>query len=137
MRSYSETHVFSEYDLWMLKTAQDLVARIPEDGSPNHPEGLLRCHEIARVVAKCLHIEQMVEDGKYGHTDHSWIRFPNTNILDVYAVGRLPMVQLVCCTSLTLLEPTLYKRLGARTDIDHTLVEQLHAVLCPVGEIEF
>lgn len=85
-----------------------------------------RCHEVARIVNILLLDKALgnteVVDGKYGGIDHSWINLlpaeglPPTSqrILDTYAVGQLPQVQLVDC----------FGRLGAayepgemRTDI--------------------
>jgi hypothetical protein len=64
---------------------------------------VFRCHEIARAVGQVLKLP--VQDGWYGAIEHSWLWIPQEGpssygfeydaILDVYAVGRLPMVQLV------------------------------------------
>jgi hypothetical protein len=72
----------------------------------------LRCHELARVVYEVLTgIEHAVPralvegglamhlvDGHYGSSQHSWIGLVDgveRGILDCYAVGQLPPVQLV------------------------------------------
>lgn len=64
-----------------------------------------RCHEVARAVSQIWEkrglpsaCEIQVVDGHYGAVDHSWLAFwdgGRSCIIDPYAVGRLPMVQLV------------------------------------------
>lgn len=99
MLSYSHTEVFSQAEINLLAQAIKLVDAVKEGGS------VIRCHELARAVGRVLDLP--VEDGYYGFVDHSWCwtrpvdRRPPTprigwpNILDVYCVGQLPMVQLV------------------------------------------
>lgn len=98
MISYSQRTVFTTRELAFLRKATEIVDRLPV-APKEWPE--IRCHEVARVVGEILYLE--VEDGHFGTVDHSWLwtspvihgrgRWPN--ILDVYAVGSLPMVQLV------------------------------------------
>lgn len=77
-----------------LHEAQEIVSRLPEevDGQP------VRCHEIARVVHAMLghrHYFEVV-DGKYGPYEHTWLASRRLAcILDTYAIGRFPIVQLV------------------------------------------
>jgi hypothetical protein len=43
-----------------------------------------------------LHVlaaEAILVDGNFAGVDHSWIRLDRSTIRDVYAVGRLPIVQ--------------------------------------------
>lgn len=87
----------------VLQIAEALVTRIG-DGWGNE----LRCHELARAVQGCLreagYPRARVVDGRMGSIDHSWIVLPGyelpagsdrSPILDVYAPGRLPQVQLI------------------------------------------
>lgn len=116
MIGYSATKVFPEAAQIVRDRAEQIVLAVPE-----HMQ--IRCHELARVVANVLaHPRISVIDGKYGppyprrdldpHVDkiahcvgpkveHSWLTLfsavprPTMFVLDVYAVGRLPIVQLV------------------------------------------
>ena len=109
---------------------------------PNEVLAELRCHELARAVAHVLDLP--VQDGSHGLVDHSWLwtgtRTAPGNILDVYCVGRLPMVQLVHADFKPGhfrggLVPYLYRwdttsgsnqGFGTwRTDIDHGVVDSL------------
>lgn len=91
MKSYSETTVFRREDLELLAEASRLVAAVPDP-----PEGASpwRCHELARAVGAVLGLR--AQDGRYGLVDHTWLWVgePPRAVLDVYAVGRLPQVQL-------------------------------------------
>ncbi len=128
--SYSEREVFDTRELDLWRRATRLCAYIPERFAN------VRCHELARAVGRVLALP--VEDGLYGFVDHSWLwtrpvqRLPTSrigwpNILDVYAVGRLPMVMLVAS------EPTGLPHVGwayrtgpdRRQDIDERQVEEL------------
>jgi hypothetical protein len=93
VRSYAEA-VLSERDKGLLRRAEALVASLPDEATP----GEVRCHELARAVGRVLGLP--VQDGRYGMVEHSWLwteepRGRQPNVIDVYAVGRLPMVQLV------------------------------------------
>lgn len=85
MEGYGATS-FSLDELELLRQATEIVGLLPDDDR-------LRCHEVARIVGQVLRLE--VLDGHYGIVDHSWCMTPNRRIIDPYAVGRLPMVQLV------------------------------------------
>lgn len=98
------THIASEPFLRALELATRFVGRMPI-ADPSGRD--VRCHEIARSTVWYLSKFQFGEqangckmkvvDGVYGIVDHSWILLSYANqhaILDVYAVGRLPMVQL-------------------------------------------
>lgn len=123
MISYSETNVFNAEELSLLGRATRMVARVAEPAGER-----LRCHELARAVAQLLQLR--VIDGKFGPVDHSWIVFPRKRhtmlhaILDVYAVGRLPMVQLVDGGVLSG-NGELYKPGPRRADVDFELVQEL------------
>jgi len=93
VRSYSET-VVPAGELDLLRRAQAMVASLPDE----EVSGTVRCHELARAVGRALGLP--VQDGKFGMVEHSWLwtREPDgrqPNIIDVYCVGSLPMVQLV------------------------------------------
>ncbi len=94
MRTYSEREVFGVSDLVYYRKARRAVQRMPSYDE----HGLeLRCHEVARAVARVLELPgEFVRDGYYElGCQHSWIVLPSGHVLDVYAVGRLPPVQLV------------------------------------------
>jgi hypothetical protein len=96
MLGYSYTNVFAQCEIALYNRAVKLVERIPETVHDKP----LRCHEVTRAVATVLKLPYT--DGKFGSVEHSWCwtstaldgEYPG-NILDVYCVGRLPMVQLI------------------------------------------
>jgi hypothetical protein len=97
MKSWSVySGAFSPISLERYKRAQKIVDAIP-DGIEELEGFKIRCHELARVVSVCLEVPFV--DGKYGAVEHSWLewvdRTKHRTILDVYAVGVEPMVQLV------------------------------------------
>lgn len=95
VRGYSAFQVFRSDVLRALALAERVVEVLPEDDR-------LRCHEVARIVREVIGFG-VVEDGTYGQgprvlpVDHSWIVLRvmgrNRHVLDPYAVGRLPPVQ--------------------------------------------
>jgi hypothetical protein len=138
VKSYSELEVFSPEELLLWRRAVDLVARIPEPGSGRE----IRCHELARAMGRVLGLE--VQDGHYGFVEHSWLwtrplprsaltretRLGFPNILDVYAVGQMPQVQLVACENPGLPHVGWAYRPGkAREDVDEQMVLRLRAVI--------
>ncbi len=91
MITYAERACFHPSHLRVLARAQVLVSRV-SDAWGNE----LRCHELARAVQRVLGDHTLVVvDGHCGPVDHSWIRFSDGSILDVYVPGRLPSVQIV------------------------------------------
>jgi hypothetical protein len=108
---------------------------------------LLRCHEVARAIAEVMGLSANVQDGWCGHAEHTWIwLFPNgappgqhmpygTAILDVYAVGQLPPVQLIALDRAVGLHSaggdvaSHYRESRSRTDIRTDVVERLIARL--------
>jgi len=134
MRSYSETKVFTPEELSLLERARAYVVRVDESAF----DSPIRCHELARAVGKLLGLEH--EDGVYslmpeigGGVDHSWLLVPREgkngirtgcSVLDVYAVGRLPQVQLVHC-AYTVPHHRLFIKRGERDDIDTVTVQRL------------
>jgi hypothetical protein len=151
MRGYSATAVFTPLEIGLYRRAVHLV-----DCLPDRPD--LRCHELARVVDRLLPpppadpgpvgppatpwSRRRVVDGWYGSVEHSWIEIHvltppprRLSILDVYAVGSLPMVRLVEITpyACTLLRHDVYRetppvdvyRAGLRIAICHDVIEAL------------
>lgn len=132
MKSYSEKEVFTSAELDALARASRLVAKI----DARDFESVIRCHELARAVGRLLDLRH--EDGVYsanasdGGVDHSWLFVPNSwggcSILDVYAVGRLPQVQLVYC-GVTVPHHRCFLARGERDDIDGQVVDKLVAAM--------
>lgn len=109
------------------------------DAIPDYPE--LRCHEVARIVHEVLVMNRPrlldlleVQDGQYGMIDHSWIWFLSSHVLpsgrrrplyvlEVYACGRLPQVQLVPIAT-TLPEFVCYKPGEKRTDLRQNVIDR-------------
>jgi hypothetical protein len=126
---YAERVCFTPSHLDVLTRTQALVARV-SDAWGNE----LRCHELARAVQLVLAHEQRIEvvDGKCGPVEHSWLCFPDGVILDVYAPGRLPAVQIV--------DPIVgaqYRPGSARHDVQQSIIERLLAEMrgaIPVSE---
>jgi hypothetical protein len=132
VRGYAESNLFTAEEVSLYRRAAVLVAIVPDI-----PE--LRCHELARAVGRVLGLEH--EDGLYGFVDHTWLwtrpldrtcpmvrntRIGFPNILDVYAVGSLPMVRLVDCEHTSL--PHIgwaYRPSKPRNDIDQDQVDRL------------
>lgn len=108
---------------------------------------LIRCHELARaalyygtctsgrMLSRALEATRnaYIEDGNYAGVDHSWVVLRewhddsglNRVILDPYAVGRCPMVQLVHASP-RFLERLYYKAdPEPRTDIRHDVIERI------------
>jgi hypothetical protein len=115
MKSISEREYMSPEARHLLELAQMAVKMLPD---AMDPEGI-RCHELARAVARQLQ-RGFVVDGTYAHVDHSWIELPISHdgyILDVYAVGRLPQVQLLQKHLLLQKQTLLYMGGHARTDL--------------------
>jgi hypothetical protein len=90
---------FSAEERYLLKKATEMVRSVDEKAICRRFPAFenIRCHELARAVGKLLRLR--VVDGyvveTFGIGDHSWLLTPAGNILDVYSVAQLPMVQLV------------------------------------------
>lgn len=131
MNGYSADRVFEPSELKLWEKATDLVRLIPDYGYDN---GTVRCHELTRAVAIHLHSDRpqmFVSDGKFGIVDHSWLEYIDRGrgkhiILDVYAVGSYPMVQLIDLDgSIGIQGARRYTEGPARTDIDENMVQKL------------
>ena len=137
----------------LLQRATALVERIMDPHEQTHQgEGPMvtagplvepyRCHEVARAVGQVLDLP--VQDGWYGAVDHSWLWVHagadpygfGGAILDVYCVGRLPMVQLVTRDrqhghyAAGGLVPSLYREGPVRTDIRLDVVKAMIKDIC-------
>ncbi|HWA29164.1 MAG TPA: hypothetical protein VG734_26170 [Lacunisphaera sp.] len=123
MIGYSGSEMFTREAQELLALATMVVAIFPETDDDGE---LFRCHEVARALGKLLNLP--VVDGKYGIVDHSWLQLDRWRVLDVYAVGRLPPVQLVSIGALTIPEYQSYQAGPERDDIRTANVEKLEAL---------
>lgn len=138
MRGYSYEEVFVPIERALFRVVTDMVDCLPE----LRKTGRWRCHELSRGVLQHLRQSRrlreggvllderiFVVDGKYGPVDHSWIAWPKhysqPRILDVYAVGRLPMVQLIDVSSLLVHQGEHYRAGKTRDDIREDDVHRL------------
>jgi hypothetical protein len=94
MKTYADRKIFTnqEIEIWYL--AVGIVDRVV-----HHDD--CRCHELARaayrvILDKLPAATLIVEDGKVGPVEHSWIRIaPAGTVLDVYRPGTKPSVLLI------------------------------------------
>lgn len=118
MKTYSEREVFSPDELRLFERATALVRAMP------HLDPLgreVRCHEVARVVAS--HLKLPHYDGLYElGAQHSWCETPGGHVLDVYAVGRIPPVQLIAVVTTM---PRRFRRGSYREDIREGIITWL------------
>lgn len=118
MITYAERVCFKPTHLRLRDRVEQLVARVsPSWGNE------LRCHEIARAVHLVVYDREhrlLVVDGKCGPIEHSWLHVADGVILDPYAPGRIPAVQLV-----DLVVGSAYKPGDKRDDIRQVIVDQL------------
>ena len=138
MKGYAQLEVFTPRSIRLLEVATMAVERLPDTGCYEGTEEWIRCHELARIVAIVLAPEFSLEiiDGRYGPTDaagyeHSWLLYEEPTqkkrfigqlfILDPYAIGRLPQVQLLDPYAGNL---KLYMRGKPRDDIRHDHVKR-------------
>lgn len=85
MRGYAAS-ICPPADLAIYERAVEMVEQLAE--AQTHD-----CHFVAGYVGGALGLS--VVRGYYGGIEHSWVALPSGRILDVYAVGRIPMVQVV------------------------------------------
>jgi len=129
MTPYVVQEVFNAYELELFERAQHLVTFIPA----KFDDEWVRCHEVARAVAKLLGIPpNQVADGWYGQAEHSWIWTSRKefglvpNVLDTYAIGRVPQVQLIHSSPYI---PFEYRRGDPRSDIKLRVVNKLVSIM--------
>lgn len=121
MKGYSERHHFDERALQIWERATKLVESIPTHLDAMGRE--IRCHEVARALGNVFGLE--VADGCTIGVDHSWLIINRSTLLDPYAPGRMPMVQLVDLGSPTLHRLNYNLDLRARDDVRADVVETL------------
>lgn len=175
MRGVTHTHYSIGRVRVAFAKAAELVEGLDEaqwDTRSGKPPRV-RCHELARAVGRVLGLP--VQDGNYTCVAHSWLLVPDARrprksqldpggtpgvigetprqaayfyswILDVYAVGRLPMVQLVDIVNLPgaygpareIRKPAdlriryQYEHGPTRDDIDEAVVGRLTRQLAPM-----
>lgn len=111
MKGYALLEVFTPRSIHLLSQTEKVVEQFPDTGCYEGTEEWIRCHELVRIVAAMLSPEFQLSiiDGRYGPEtitsyEHSWLIYEEPNqrsvvcyrfILDPYAVGRLPQVQLL------------------------------------------
>lgn len=138
MKSYTERHLLDPEMLALLRRVDGFVAAVPHRDARGEE---VRCHELARAIDVFLRssgtaYEWDVCDGRYFQVvDHSWlelrppglptgvVRISGTEriVLDVYAVGAFPQVQLVYQSGLL----NRFQRVAPREDIRWDVVTQL------------
>lgn len=145
MKSYTERHILEPEMLALLHRVEGFVDAVPDQDASGEE---VRCHELVRAVHHFLKppsseyipsYEWAVCDGKYLQiVDHSWLelvpprmptgarRISGTEriVLDVYAVGAFPQVQLVYQSGLL----DRFQKGEHRQDIRHDVVKQLTEV---------
>jgi hypothetical protein len=124
VKSYADREIFNHQEKAAWCDAVDMVARVRSTWGNE-----LRCHELARAVAKVLgqfNHQVTLVDGKLWAIEHSWLvmqtPFGRHAILDVYCPGRIPQVQLIDAHWLV---SRGYEEGPLRTDIKLDIVEQL------------
>ena len=125
MKGYTSTHCLSPREVEIFELVTAFVAALPERDREGAP---VRCHEVARAVARYLDLVGVVGvqvvDGRYFAAEHTWLVLGSRLILDTYAVARLPVVQLIL-PWFGSVEP--YQAGAARTDINEGVVTMLCA----------
>ena len=118
MITYTERVCFRATHLRLLSRVEAYVGRVSKAWGNE-----LRCHELARAVRIVVDVDKLeVIDGCCGPIEHSWLRCSDGAILDAYAPGRLPAVQLV--------DPLVgasYRPGSPRRDIRRVIVDRLVA----------
>ena len=124
MKGYSEKELFTKDAKSCLEMAQKIIDSIDNEWNTKDE---LRCHEVARVCYELIYKKYsniVVVDGVYGSVNHSWLVVERKFILDVYAIGRLPQVQLVH-PWVPGIHDDEYSEREERNDIDDDLVEKM------------
>lgn len=117
MITYAARVCFRPSHLRLLSRVEAFVARVSSAWGNE-----LRCHELARAVHLVYEREHKLDvvDGKCGPIEHSWLRFSDGVILDPYAPGRMPAVQIV-----DPIAGTAYRPGAPRSDIRQAIVDRL------------
>ena len=120
MITYAERACFRSEHLQLLSRIEAHVAQVS-----NVWGNELRCHELARAVHLVVYEREHkldVVDGHCGPIEHSWLRYSDGVIIDVYVPGRLPAIQLV-----DPLVGTAYRPGPPRRDVRQAVVDRLVA----------
>jgi hypothetical protein len=118
MITYAERVCFQPAHVQLLARVETYVARVSSSWGNE-----LRCHELARaihIVVPDREHKMLVIDGKCGPIEHSWLLVGADVILDPYAPGRMPAVQLV-----DLIVGAAYRPVPSRSDIRQPIVDRL------------
>ena len=125
--TYAERECFRDPHLCLLSRVTTYVDRVSSTWGNE-----LRCHELARAVLSIALSdttrgwivraarELTVVDGKCGPIEHSWLLFSDGVILDPYAPGRMPAVQIIDA-----IVGTAYRPGSPRSDIRQDIVDRL------------
>jgi hypothetical protein len=130
VKSYSEREIFNVNEVRYFKEAVRLVGKIDERDFTDEP----RCHEVARAVGQIL--ELPYQDGHYLFAQHTWLWVGTLDldraetgyypvILDVYAVGSMPQVQLGDTFPPLKRVGAVYKPGPERNDIKQDIIDKL------------
>ena len=149
MKGYSEQCVFLPPVIQLYSFISKVLERFDSSPYDLGPGKELRCHELTRAVKRFLLREEipyqppnvMLFDGKYSIVDHSWLELLCKNekglcslyILDVYAVGQLPQIQLLDLT-FSLPHRTSYRAQSRRDDIDMEIVNRVYLDLMTIAQ---
>lgn len=138
MKGIHAKGTFTRYEQALLAAATKMVAAVQEPAvTKAFPQFRhVRCHELARAVGSLLKLP--VVDGialcSNGLVEHSWLltrRGPRSNILDVYCVDRLPMVQLVDTPTFPLMSLYQAATLQLRVPVNKGVVKMLVKMMRP------
>jgi len=146
MTPYVQREIFRPQDVRLFKRAESAVAGVGAQWGNE-----LRCHELTRAVHRFLDDTGLeVVDGRLGPVEHSWLEYmvpiddtargsyPSYQhfrrvILDVYAPGRIPQVQMIH-RSPAVVSVGAYVPTERRTDINERIVTLVHAEIKRAAE---
>lgn len=148
MKNYSERCVFPPALVRLHAFLCDVLERFDSSPYGIGSDHELRCHELTRAIKRFLQNGDVpyhppnitLFDGKYSVVDHSWLElllqrgeFSSLYILDVYAVGQLPQVQLLD-VAFSLPHRANYRAQARRDDIDMGVVNLVSLDLMSIGQ---
>lgn len=116
MITYAERACFRQAHLRLFRRVEDSVSRVSDSWGNE-----LRCHELARAIYRVVGDRTIVVvDGHCGAVEHSWLVLSDGAIVDPYAPGRLPAVQIV-----DPIVASAYRPGSRRADIRRAIVDKL------------